>query len=494
MNNTFKFSALLMAILMNCSIAFAQIKFEKIYGGDGYDYAYSVIQMYDNGYAVAGATSSHGLGGTDAYVMKTDSLGIVKWYKTFGGINIDRFYSINTTADSGLIVAGYTNSFGAGGYDLLLVKLDKLGNQQWQKTYGGSNWEFAYSAQQTVDGGYIVSGGTYSFGAGDEDFYLVKTDALGDTVWTKAFGLNNEEEAKSVKQTSDGGYVMTGHTKSFGDLTGDVYTVKTDGNGDTLWTNVYQGLQSDLGYDILESYTGQFIIAGKSKSVGLGNYDGILLKLSATGANDILGSYCGTTDGGTDDDGFHSICETAAGRFAILGYTYSFGFGQGTNDFTMYVTNPVNGFHYGSFGGTGSETGHCIRNTKDGGYIICGNSTSYSTLDHVYLIKTDSNGVSSANVISIDTGIKDSYANNSKINTYPTPASEYLTVDLSQLDANKLTVTIFNLLGEEVYHHEINNPSERKETINVSNLTNGVYFITVYSETETYSKKIIVSH
>ncbi|MBL7883281.1 MAG: hypothetical protein JNL69_04395, partial [Bacteroidia bacterium] len=121
------------------------VKFEKIFGGNDYDYAYSVTQTFDRGYVVAGSTSSQGYGSTDAYVLKTDSLGNVLWQRYFGGINIDRFYSVTETPDSGLVMAGYTNSLGAGGYDMLVVKTNKLGVVEWEKYYGGSNWDFAYS-------------------------------------------------------------------------------------------------------------------------------------------------------------------------------------------------------------------------------------------------------------------------------------------------------------------------------------------------------------
>src|ERR1035437_7667261 len=192
----------------------SQVKFEQILGGTGYDYGYSVIQTYDKGYVFAGSTTSYGSGNSDAYILKTDSLGVMLWQKTFGDINIDQAYSIKETTDSGLVIAGFTNSFGYGGYDMYVIKTDKNGNAIWTKTYGGTNWDFAYSIEPTTDGGYIIAGGTYSFGKGNEDMYLVKTNSTGDTLWTKTYGGANEDEAKSVKQTTDGGYMTVGYSEN----------------------------------------------------------------------------------------------------------------------------------------------------------------------------------------------------------------------------------------------------------------------------------------
>ena len=163
----------------NYTIAQA-VKFEKVYGGTGYDYGHSVAQTFDKGYVIAGATTSFGVGSTDAYILKTDSMGVVLWQKTFGGINIDQFYSIKETSDSGFVMAGFTNSEGNGGYDMYVVKTDKNGDSLWTKSFGGTNWDFAYSVEQTSDGGYIIAGATYSYGNGNTDiitFCVVDDDA-----------------------------------------------------------------------------------------------------------------------------------------------------------------------------------------------------------------------------------------------------------------------------------------------------------------------------
>jgi hypothetical protein len=160
--------------------AYAAVKFAKIYGGTSYDFAYSVQQTSDGGYIVAGKTGSFGAGWEDIFLIKTDANGNLQWAKTYGGTNWEGAWSVQQTSDGGYIVAGYTNSFGAGDWDIFLIKTDANGNIQWAKTYGGTGNESAASVQQTSDGGYIVAGGATSFGAGGHDIFLIKTDANGD--------------------------------------------------------------------------------------------------------------------------------------------------------------------------------------------------------------------------------------------------------------------------------------------------------------------------
>jgi hypothetical protein len=207
------------------------VKFAKTYGVTGSDYAYSVQQTSDGGYIVAGGTASFGAGSVDFLLIKTDANGNIIWVKTYGGISYDNARSVQQTSDGGYIVAGLTSSFGAGNWDVWLIKTDANGNLQWAKTYGGTNYDYAYSVQQTSDGGYIMTGGTASFGAGNWDVWLIKTDANGNLQWAKTYGGTDDDYAYSVQQTSDGGYILAGVTSSFGAGGSDFFLIKTDANG-----------------------------------------------------------------------------------------------------------------------------------------------------------------------------------------------------------------------------------------------------------------------
>jgi hypothetical protein len=200
-------------------------------GGGNYDYGSSIIQTTDGGYAVAGWTPSFGAGNTDVYVVKLNSSGNIEWTRTIGGGSYEWGYSIIQTTDGGYAVAGRTNSFGAGNWDVYVVKLDGNGNIEWTCTIGGGNADGGSSIIQTTDGGYAVGGRTNSFGAGNLDIYVVKLDGNGNIQWTRTIGGGNNDEGSSIIQTTDGGYAVAGYTYSFGAGGYDVYVVKLDGNG-----------------------------------------------------------------------------------------------------------------------------------------------------------------------------------------------------------------------------------------------------------------------
>jgi hypothetical protein len=259
------------------------ISFAKTYGGtDGY-WASSVQQTSDGGYIVAGYTDSFGAGDDDIFLIKTDANGNIIWAKTYGGIDNDRAFSVQQTSDGGYIVAGWTYSFGAGSRDFFLIKTDANGNIIWAKTYGGTSWDEATSVQQTSDGGYIVAGDTRSFSAGDDDIFLIKTDANGNIIWAKTYGGASYDEASSVQQTSDGGYIVAGVTRSFSAGWHDVLLIKTDANGNVQWAKTYGGTSVDVAYSVQQTSDGGYIVAGYTSSFGAGSSDIFLIKTDANG-------------------------------------------------------------------------------------------------------------------------------------------------------------------------------------------------------------------
>ena len=206
--------------------------FRKAIGGPACVVDSSLIQTSVGGYAIAGNTSSFGAGYTDVYVIKLDAHGNLQWTKTIGGEGLDDGSSLIQTSDGGYAIAG-SASFGARYADVYVVKLDANGNLQWTKTIGGPKGDYGNSLIQTSDGGYAIAGATKSFGAGEWDVYVVKLDANGNLQWTKTIDVKNEYLSEpSLIQTSDGGFAITGFTESLGAGKWDVYVVKLDRNGD----------------------------------------------------------------------------------------------------------------------------------------------------------------------------------------------------------------------------------------------------------------------
>jgi len=292
----------------------------QTFGGSDYEIAFFVQETSDGGYILVGTVSS---GSGDMYLVKTDVSGNEIWSQTFGGSSDDRGRSVKETSDGGYILVGYTSSFGAGKSDMYLVKTDASGNEIWGQTFGGGNYDTALSAQETSDGGYILAGSTLSFGAGKSDMYLVKTDASGNEIWSQTFGGSSSDYALSAQETSDGGYILAGSTESFGAGSLDMYLVKTDASGNEIWGQTFGGSGSDYAYSVQETSDGGYILVGYTSSFGAGTYDMYLVKTDASGNQEWSQTF-----GGSGSDSAYSVQETSDGGYILTGYTESFGAGK----------------------------------------------------------------------------------------------------------------------------------------------------------------------
>jgi len=429
------------ALFAGClaSVASAQSSWWKTYGDSLSDIGNAVLQTAEGGYVIGGSTASFGAGVTDVYLVKTNATGEEVWAEVWGDSMPDGGNSVCQIADSGYVVAGYTGSYGAGGHDVWLIRTDAEGDTVWTRTYGGGNGEQGNSVAPTADGGYIVTGYTWSFGAGVADVYLIKTNAAGDTDWTRTYGGTSGDEGLSVQQTVDGGYIVAGVTHSIGAGIADVYLIKTNAAGDTDWTRTYGGTSGDEGLSVQQTVDGGYIVAGVTHSIGAGIADVYLIKTNAAGDTDWTRTY-----GGTSNDEGHSVRQTADSGYIIAGYTSSFG--AGSQDLYLIKTNasgdtvwtrtfggnlrdwgnsvqPMAGGGYviagvtrsfgaggqdlylirtdasgdtvwtRTFGGTGNDAGNSVQSTGDGGWVIAGSTTSFGAGNSdVYLIKTDADG------------------------------------------------------------------------------------------------------
>jgi uncharacterized delta-60 repeat protein len=270
------------------------IEWQKSYGRSFTDIARSIQQTGDGGYIVAGKTGES-IYVLDIWILKLSSDGTIEWQKKYGGSQPEEASSIQQTNDGGYIVAGYTESFGAGSQDLWILKLNSAGDIEWQKTYGGS--ERAYSIQQTNDGGYIVAG------LGSGDFLILKLASDGTIEWQKGYGGSGSGSAHSIQQTSDGGYIVAGRTWSFGAGNGDIWVLKLSLVGDIEWQKTYGGIQSDEASSIQQTSDGGYIVAGSTDSYGAGKRDFLILKLSSNGDIDPACRFVKVSDAEVSDAG-----------------------------------------------------------------------------------------------------------------------------------------------------------------------------------------------
>ncbi len=359
-----------------------KMEWEKTFGGSSSDFANSVGQTTDGGYIMVGATDSYGAGSRDVYLIKTDASGNEEWEKTFGGSGWDFAYSVEQTTDGGYIMAGTTGSYGAGSYDVYLIKTDASGNKEWEKTFGGSGWDNAYSVEQTTDGGYIMAGTTDSYGAGWEDVYLIKADASGNEEWEKTFGGSSWDNAYSVEQTTDGGYIMAGNTGSYGAGSYDVYLIKTDASGNKEWAKTFGGSGWDDAYSVEQTTDGGYIMAGTTGSYGAGLEDVYLVKADASGDKEWEKTF-----GGSSSDFAYSVEQTTDGGYIMAGTTGSYG--AGSYDVYLIKTDASGNKEWEkTFGGSSSDFAYSVGQTTDGGYIMAGTTDSYGAGGgDVYLVK-----------------------------------------------------------------------------------------------------------
>jgi len=299
------------------------VQWNKTYGGVGIDDAYAVLATTDGGYALAGFTNSSGAGNYDGWLVKVDSTGNMQWNKTYGGATADDLYTVFQTNDGGYVLAGYTTSFGAGAADGRFIKVDSSGNLLWSQTYGGTGVDDIVSMVKTSDGGYALVGFTRSFGAGGTDFWLVKVDSEGVLQWNKTYGGPSDDSAHTVIQTSDGGYALAGFTNSFGQGDKDFWLVKVDSSGNMDWNKTFGGTGTDDATSLVKTNDGGYVLAGSTTSSGAGSSDVLVVKVDSSG--NLLWSQ---TCGGTGADYAYSIIQTSDGGYAFVGNTASFGIGS----------------------------------------------------------------------------------------------------------------------------------------------------------------------
>jgi hypothetical protein len=358
----------------------------QTYGGSGDDEAYSVVQTGDGGYALAGYTNSSGAGSYDFWLIKTNSSGSMLWSQTYGGAGDDEAYSVVQSNDTGYAVAGYTDSYGAGETDAWLVKTDSSGNTQWSQTYGGRAQDGAYSVIQTSDGGYALAGYTDSYGAGSFDFWLVKTSSSGSMLWNQTYGGLGDDEAGCVIQTGDGGYVLAGYTNSFGAGSYDFWLVKTDSSGSMMWNQTYGGSGDDEAGCVIQT-NGGYALAGLTNSTGAGSYDFWLVRTDSFGTSQWSQAY-----GGAYDEVANALVQTSDGGYALGGLTGSYG--AGDIDYWLVKASSSGNTQWSqTYGGSDDDEAYSLVQTSDGGYALAGFTASYGAGSYdAFLVKTDSSG------------------------------------------------------------------------------------------------------
>ncbi len=359
----------------------------KTFGGPSSEGGRSIVETSDGGLMIAGYTYSFGSGQSDAYLLKTDAEGNEQWSRAFGGPGWEYGFGVAQTTDEGYIMTGYTSSFGAGSRDVYLIKTDSQGNELWHKTFGGPGLDVGRAVQETQDGGYIIAGYTQSFGEGKDDVYLIKTDSQGNAQWSKTFGGSGPEMGYGVRATSEGGYIVVGSTGSFAKDNQDVYLIKVNSQGDQTWKQTYHATNYDWGNSVQETSDGGYIIAANADETGASNSDLMNFLLIKTDSSGVL-EWSELFGRSQFYDYGNSARETSDGGYIIVGAAKS---GSGNNDVYVVKVDAKGTIAWKeSLGGRGADWASDVIVTSDGDYAIVGHTNSFGagTFD-MWLIKLD---------------------------------------------------------------------------------------------------------
>jgi len=418
------------------------ITFERIFGGTESDGLGGIQQTPDGGFIVAGNTLLPDEDYTDVYVAKLDAYGAIEWQNHYGGKDNDAARSVCLLPGGGYLVAGTTESYGAGGIDIFLLKLDRNGNLQWKKTFGGDQDEHLSWMEPLSDGTFLLAGTTESFSSNGRDAYLVKVDSSGNKVWDRYFGGSGGESAAMVRENPDHSLIVVGGTTSFGTGDFDVYLVKLSSAGNVVWEKHYGGSDWDSGSCIDLTQDGGYIVGGYTASSGAGARDAYLLKLDASGKE-----QWSRTFGGTHNDGFSAVRQLPDGGYILAGssVTYLTAEKQYTDILLVRTDGSGNKVWQRLVGGKKSDSASDLILTDDGGFVIVGTTSSYSKNSDAYIAKLNGDGTVTA-VVSHPV-IADRYELGQN---YPNPFNPVTTIPFSLPESKHVVIAVYNTLGQEV--------------------------------------------
>jgi hypothetical protein len=432
----FNFILICLVLLTFTEASTQPATWQNYWGGYSLETGKSIQQTSDGGFIIAGGTYSFGAGSSDIYLIKTDSLGNTEWIRTYGGPGDELANAVRQTRGGGYILAGLTTSYGAGGYDIYLVRTDPQGDTLWTRTFGSPDDELAVCLQITHDHGYIIAKSTFS---------LMKTDSLGNLQWEQSYNIHPNayynDQASWVEQTIDGGYILTGHSSyyRFGPEPYDVCLIKTNPFGAMQWSQLYLEESDDYAYSVKQTADGHYLVAGTTEGYGAGGSDAFLIKTDALGSRIWFRPY-----GGRYDDLGAFIQLTGDGNYLLGGTTDSFG--PNRYDTWLLKTDTAGVIlGWATAGGTMEEYGLSGQQTADGGYVITGTTESFGAgATDVYAAKLNISEPHSPLLQKLNEHFHfyDGPALLPDMFIYPTCSQKMPTNDPSLMDANDLWVLL----------------------------------------------------
>ncbi len=445
------------------------ITFERILGTPENDGGGQVRQTSDDGYIIAGGNLPHEKDYNDAYLVKTDIYGQIEWTRNYGGDDSDGFAVALPTNDGGYVALGTTDSYGAGRQDVYLVKISGSGDEVWRKTFGGLQDDRGRSLIKSPNGGYLILADTKSSGAGGRDVYLIKVDDSGNEQWNKTIGGTGGEDVNEIQVTGDNGYIIAGSTNSSGAGQLDVYVIKIDASGTVLWSYTYGGPDWDEARSIHVTNDGGYIIAGYTASFGAGARDIYVLRLEAGG-----GIVWTKTFGGVRHDDGSYVIPTVDGGYLIAGTTDTADPARGVDVLLIKTDASGNLIWQRTFGGVASEGMANIITTSDGGYAMSGSTSSFSQANDIYFIKTDNQGL----FIEVEENPMEYPISYRLMQNYPNPFNPRTFIQYQIPSSARVVLQIYNIRGQLVQTvvDEMQQTGDYTIPLDLNELCSGLYF------------------
>jgi hypothetical protein len=412
--------------------------FSKAYGGYGYDWAGCVAQTPDSGFIFAGQSESFGAGSYDIWVLRLNRQGDTLWSRAYGTSMPDLAYAIIPESDGGCTIAG-SGYPGFNGSDIWFLRLNSNGDTTWTRMYGTGQNDVAYDMRKTSDGGYIVSGQRLSSSPSSGDAWILKLNANGEKQWDSYFGGAGADAAQDVEETSDGGFVFVGNYR-WDEGETDLWLLKTSATGDSLWAQYHGGPADDIGYAITKGPAGGFVVAGQTKSTGAGGSDLWIMGVDQAG-NELWSK----TYGGPSDDAAFDICRASDGQYLVTGRTSSFGGGQ-FDVWLLKIDAAGDTVWTTTLGGSGWDGGTAGIETKDGGYVIAAQTESMGAGAHDYWCIR----LAPDHVMGIGEDVEVSPSSFRLEQNYPNPFNPSTNMSFVIRNSSLVTLKVYDILGREV--------------------------------------------
>jgi len=477
--------------MVNYVNAQPELQWERTYGGQDGDWGHSIIALENEGYLLVGTTASYALHDNSWYywVAKTDHRGDIAWSRAYGGDGLSSGNDCISTLNNEFAIAGYTDSFGNGNFDMWLLKINEDGDSLWSSTFGGEFSDGCNSLINTADGGFAMCGWTQISDDAGWDFYLVKSDSLGNEMWSKSYGGDGEESCFSLIQLEDRGFVLGGYTSSFGSGNSDMWLLRTDENGDSLWSRTFGGEEFEACFSLTQISQDFIIMAGVTESYGSGESDAWVVKSNIDGD-----SLWSRELGGLDDDVVWEIIETNDNGFALTGRTNSIGVGR-ADSWIVKLDENGDSLWYQSFGDLNDDLCTSIVQNADDSYTIFGNTKPvddeilWDDFDQFWLIRTDSdpNLIGYENRLSLPQKFY-------MYPSYPNPFNSISNINFLLPKAMKITLKISDTLGRNLKTliDGEEKAGNHTKTVDLSYMQSGTYFIILESTSEFLTQEIIL--